>query len=566
MRIETREAQAESLDPALPPFLRKALAARGVVAGADLRLPLSDLHAPDTLPDIDTAAQRLATAVQQDERVLVVGDFDADGATASALCVSVLRAFGASERNVGFLVPNRFEFGYGLTPELVRVALQREPQVLVTVDNGVSSIEGVQMARAAGVDVVVTDHHLPGDELPNALALVNPNLRGAEFPSPHLAGVGVAYYLMMAVRSALRTRGHFAQRPQPALADWLDLVAVGTVADVVRFDRNNRILVHQGLRRIRAGRARPGVLALVQVAGRALSQLTSADLAFAVGPRLNAAGRLRDMAVGIKCLLEDDPAEARKVAESLDALNAERRQIEADMSADAAAIVDEASNGDPVGAAICVYQPGWHQGVVGIVAARMRERYHRPAVVFADDDTAPALLKGSARSIPGLHIRDAIADCAARHPGMVAAFGGHAMAAGLSLPRVHLPRFGAALAEAVARRVDERDLAGVAVTDGELPARERTVANAHLIQRHGPWGPGFEEPSFHGEFEVVAQRVVGERHLRLVLKQDERVVDAIAFNQDRVQGKRVHAVYRLSINDFDDVETAQLQIERLEAC
>ena len=574
MRVETRETRPETLDPALPEFLRKALAARGTVSPADLQLRLAELHPPQTLPDIERAAERLATAVEKDERTLIVGDFDADGATASALCVSLLRAFGADERNVGFLVPNRFEFGYGLTPELVRVALEREPQVLVTVDNGVSSIDGVELARAAGVDVVVTDHHLPGETLPAAFALVNPNLADSAFPSPHLAGVGVAYYLMGAVRGVLRTRGHFDARPEPNLADWLDLVAVGTVADVVPLDRNNRILVHQGLRRIRAGRARPGIQALVQVAGRAQTKLVASDLGFAIGPRLNAAGRLQDMALGIECLLEDDPAAARKAAESLDALNVDRRQIEAEMSADALALVEEETVGDAVDAAVCVYQPGWHQGVVGIVAARLRERYHRPAVVFADDDAAPDLLKGSARSIPGLHIRDAIADCAARYPGLVGAFGGHAMAAGLSVPRIHLPRFRIALKDAVASRVDERTLAGIATTDGELPSDEFSVANAQLISRHGPWGPGFEEPSFHGEFEVVTQRVVGERHLKLVLKQGGRVVDAIAFNQAHVNGKpaaknsrmeRVAAVYRLGINDYDDAETFQLQIDRLEA-
>ena len=567
MKVETRAVPPETLDADLPAILRRALAARGVVSPEDMALPLADLHPPATLPDIGAAAGRLAAAVESNERILIVGDFDADGATASALCVGLLKAFGA--RDVDFLVPNRFEYGYGLTPELVRVALEREPQVLVTVDNGVSSIAGVALANEHGVDVVVTDHHLPGEQLPAAFALVNPNLHGAAFPSPNLAGVGVAYYLMGALRSLLRERGHFIAHdiPEPRLADWLDLVAVGTVADVVPLDRNNRILVHHGLRRIRAGRARPGIQAIAQVAGRSLAKLSAADLGFAIGPRLNAAGRLQDMTIGIRCLLAEDPALARSLAESLDALNSERRRIEAEMSADAAVLIDsEIAAADALAPAICVYQPGWHQGVVGIVAARMRERHHRPVVAFADDDTAPNALKGSARSIPGLHIRDAIADCVAQHPDLVTGFGGHAMAAGLTLQRVHLPRFRSALEQAVAKRVDERDLEGIAITDGELGGECLRMENARAIAAHGPWGQGFEEPTFHGEFDLVAQRVVGERHLKLVLKRDARTVDAIAFNQERVDAERVHAVYRLGINDYDDVETLQLEVERLEAC
>lgn len=576
MIIETRAKRPADFGAGLPSFFRAALAARGIASDADLELPLADLHSPTTLPGIDAAAQRLAAAVASDERILVAGDFDADGATASALCVSVLRAFGA--RQVGFVVPNRFEFGYGLTPELVDVALERQPDVLVTVDNGVTSFDGVARAQSAGVDVIVTDHHLPGEELPRACALVNPNLPDSAFPSPHLAGVGVAYYVMGAVRAVLRTAGHFEKRAvaEPKLADWLDLVAVGTVADVVPLDRNNRILVHQGLRRMRSGRTRPGIRALVESSGRALSKLAAGDIGFAIGPRLNAAGRLDDMALGIHCLLEEDAAAARKQASVLEQLNAARRHIEQDMNDDAVALIEgdrgarpgaEDAEGGGDGVALCVYQAGWHQGVVGIVAGRMRERFHKPVVAFADaGDAAPDELKGSARSIPGLHIRDAIADCAARDPGLIDKFGGHAMAAGLSLRRRHLPRFRRAFAGAVARRVSSRHLAGVAVTDGELPGAELTLANAHLVKDHGPWGQGFEEPSFHGEFDVVAQRVVGERHLKLVLRHDGRVADAIAFNQEPVAGKRVCAVYRLGVNDYGDAETLQLEIDRLEAC
>lgn len=547
----------------MPAFLRDALAARGVAAGTDLDLSLGQLHVPDSLPGIDAAADRLASAVAEDERILIAGDFDADGATASALCVSALRAMGA--RNVDFLVPNRFEFGYGLSPELVEVALARSPQVIVTVDNGVSSVDGVALARDQGVDVVVTDHHLPSDELPRALAIVNPNLKDSAFPSPNLAGVGVAFYVMGAVRQRLRRSGFFEQRgiAVPNLADWLDLVAVGTVADVVPLDRNNRILVQQGIRRIRGGRTRPGLRALIEVSGRAASTLSARDLGFAIGPRLNAAGRLEDMSTGIQCLLADDDRSARALAERLDEFNRERRDIEAGMVDEATGLLDGEVGED---VAICVYQQNWHQGVIGIVAGRMRERYHRPAIVFADAGTSsPGDLKGSARSIPGLHIRDAIADCAARNPGLVGPFGGHAMAAGLTLRHAHLQRFRHAFNEVVASRVSERDLAGVIVTDGELGADDMRIDNARLVAAHGPWGQGFEEPSFHGEFEVVMQRVVGERHLKLALKRDTRVVDAIAFNTEPTSGNRIRAVYRLGINDYGDADTLQLEIAALEA-
>lgn len=559
--VESRPKRRSELDANLPAFLRDALAARGVTAACGLDLSLARLHAPDTLPGIDTAAERLAAAVAGGERILIAGDFDADGATASALCVSALHAFGA--RDVDFLVPNRFEYGYGLSPELVEVALARSPQVIVTVDNGVSSVDGVALAQDKRVDVVVTDHHLPGDELPAAHALVNPNLRGSKFPSPHLAGVGVAFYVMSAVRQRLRAQGHFAGGiAEPNLADWLDLVAVGTVADVVPLDRNNRILVHQGLRRMRAGRARPGLRSLVAASGLAMSTLTAKDIGFALGPRLNAAGRLEDMSIGIQCLLADDDRSARAYAERLDELNRSRREIEAGMVDEATVLLDGETGGD---VAVCVYQEDWHQGVIGIVAGRMREHYQRPAIVFADAGaSSPGALKGSARSIPGLHIRDAIADCSARHPGLVAAFGGHAMAAGLTIRHAHLQRFRHAFNEIVADRVSERDLAGVVVTDGSLAAADLQIDSARLVAAYGPWGQGFEEPLFEGEFDVVMQRVVGERHLRLALKRDGRVVDAIAFNTERVSGDRVRAVYRLGINDYGDADTLQLEIEQIE--
>ena len=561
--VEFRPKQPSELGSGLPVFLRDALAARGVTDAAEMDLSLNQLHAPDLLPGVEAAAERLATAITEDERILIAGDFDADGATASALCVSALRAMGAGD--VDFLVPNRFEYGYGLSPELVDVALSRSPGVIVTVDNGVSSVDGVALAKANGVDVVVTDHHLPGDELPAAHAIVNPNLADSAFPSGNLAGVGVAFYVMGAVRQRLRGLGFFESRgiAEPNLADWLDLVALGTVADVVPLDRNNRILVHQGLRRIRGGRTRPGVLALVEVSGRAASTLSAKDLGFAIGPRLNAAGRLEDMSIGIQCLLADDDRSARTLAERLDEFNRARRDIEAGMVEEAMGLLD-GEVGDDV--AICVYQQNWHQGVIGIVAGRMRERYHRPAIVFADAGaSSPGELKGSARSIPGLHIRDAIAECATRYPGLLGPFGGHAMAAGLTVRHAHLQRFRHAFNEVVATRVSERDLAGVIVTDGELEAADMRIDNARLIAAHGPWGQGFDEPLFHGEFDVVMQRVVGERHLKLALKHDGRVVDAIAFNTEPLPGNRARAVYRLGVNDYGDADTLQLEISALEA-
>ena len=565
MLIETRPKRPSNLGDDLPPFLRNALAARGVTSPEDRRLPLAALIPPTALPGITPAAERLAAAVAGDEHILIAGDFDADGATASALCVSLLRAFGATR--VDYRVPNRFEYGYGLTPAFARVLLRAQPNVIVTVDNGTSSVEGVALAQSAGVDVVVTDHHLPGDELPQAHALVNPNLVDSQFASGNLAGVGVAYYVLSAVRQVLRANGHFEARgiAVPRLADWLDLVAIGTVADVVPLDRNNRILVHQGLRRMRAGTLRPGVQALLEVARRDATKLAAADLGFAVAPRLNAAGRLEDMGIGIRCLLAPDLAEARRHAGRLDELNARRREIEAGMNEDAVALVEVGDAGSAK--ALCLYEAHWHQGVVGIVAGRMRERYHRPVVAFADAGAAaPDDLKGSARSIPGLHIRDAIADCAARHPGLVGQFGGHAAAAGLTLRRNHLPRFRHAFNDAVAARVSERDLAGVVVTDGELAGTDLTVRNAQLVAAQGPWGQGFPEPAFHGEFEVVNERVVGERHLKIVLKHDGRVADAIAFNQAPVRTKRVRAVYHLDVNDYGDAETLQLRVDKLEPC
>ena len=566
--IELERRPAPSPHPALlarfPRFFAQALAARGVDSPAGLDLSLQGLAGPDSLAGIDVAAERLAHAVVQDEPVLVVGDFDADGATGTALAVSFLRACGASR--VDYLVPNRFEHGYGLSPELAALALARGPAVIVTVDNGIASVAGVALAKEAGADVIVTDHHLPGAELPAADAIVNPNVAGCGFPSKALAGVGVVWYVMIQVRARLTALGHFAKRGlgRPNLAHWLDLVALGTVADVVPLDRNNRILVYNGLRRMRAGKARPGLRALMEVAGRPAPALSAADLGFALAPRLNAAGRLQDMGAGIECLLAEDVAEARPLAAALDELNLARRDIQEVMTQDAEALVAAAAQG---GSAICVYHPGWHQGVVGIVAGRVRERFHRPAVAFADaGEAAPGELKGSARSIKGLNIRDALADVGARFPDLMEKFGGHAMAAGLTIRRVHLERFGKALRDAVDARVTPEALRGARLTDGTLDNADFSIANAALVAAHDPWGQGFEEPTFHGEFDVVAQRVVGERHLKLVLRHGERVVDAIAFDQAPIDASRAHVLYRLGSNDYLDAVTLQLMVEAIEPC
>ncbi len=539
------------------------LAGRRIESSENLDLSLSRLLQPDALSGIDAAASRISRAVEGNEAILVLGDFDADGATGTALAVSLLESLGAAR--VEYLVPNRFAFGYGLTPEIVRVALEREPALIVTVDNGMSSVAGVTLAQESGVDVVVTDHHLPGEELPPACALVNPNAAGCEFGSKALAGVGVIYYVLSRVRALLAEDGFFVRRglPSPKLADWLDLVALGTVADVVPLDLNNRILVHQGLRRMRAGLARPGIRALAQVAGRNLRAVTAQDLGFAIAPRLNAAGRLSDMTVGIQCLLSPETVQAQRLARELDELNTDRRDIERDMTLDATLLVDE-SRADH-GSAICLYDASWHQGIIGIVAGRMRERYHRPVIAFADAGTAaPGELRGSARSIPGLHIRDALDDVAARFPGLMVKFGGHAMAAGLSIKRAQLDRFTKAFADAVGARVSERDLAGIRMTDGELEPADLVLESARLVASHGPWGQGFEEPTFHGEFDIVSERVVGQRHLKLALRHEDRVVDAIAFNQEPVGVDRIRALYRLGVNDYSGIETLQLVIEDLE--
>ena len=564
MRIETRQSVNRlGLDDDL---LDRVFAARGITEPAQLERGLSNLLSPADLPEIDQAAKRLADAVVEDQKILIVGDFDADGATSVALCLLALRAMGA--RQVDFLVPNRFDYGYGLSPEIVQLAAGMEPQVIVTVDNGVASVDGVALANELGIDVVVTDHHLPGDVLPNAFALVNPNVGGSSFGSKAMAGVGVAYYLLSWVRQALRQRQHFVSRgiDEPNMAQYLDLVALGTVADVVPLDHNNRILVHQGLLRIQRGMTRPGIAALARVGKRDLTTLSASDMGFALGPRLNAAGRLQDMSVGIRCLVTDDPAEAGQLAAELDGLNQTRREIEQGMVADAEMILTQITP-DPDEMGIAVYHESFHQGVVGIVAGRLREKFHRPAIVFADASEGSDELKGSARSIDGLNIRDLLDSIATKRPGMLLKFGGHAMAAGLSIKRVHLPRFQTAFDKAVRAAVTPDMLDAVLLTDGELAKEALNLDTVAKLANAGPWGNGFAEPTFAGEFTLVNQRVVGQDHLKLVFALQDQLIDAIAFRQPPLDGQpqRVRVVYKPALNDYGGQQTLQLMVEYIEA-
>ena len=557
---------SSELGAGVHPVLRRIYAARGVMDDEGLDLSLERLLPIGSLPGVEAAAALLRD--HRSGRVLVVGDFDADGATSSALVVRGLRRLKFS--HVDYLVPNRFKFGYGLTPEIVALASSRQPSLIVTVDNGVSSIEGVEAARNLGIPVLVTDHHLPGPVLPSALAIVNPNLVASTFGSPALAGVGVAFYVVAALARLLGDSGF---RP----AELLDLVALGTVADVVPLDRNNRVLVAQGLRRIRAGRCVPGVRALLESGGRKLEQITAADLGFVVGPRLNAAGRLTDMSVGIECLLTDDPAEAARLAGQLAALNAERREIEQRMqleAVDIAATLRFNVTGDE-SLGLCLFDESWHQGVVGLVAGRIKDRLHRPVIAFARAENGG--LRGSARSVPGIHIRDALDSIATRHPGLIDKFGGHAMAAGMSLGEEALDRFRAAFAEEIAARADGESLRGVIHSDGELTRAELCMDTARVLRGAGPWGQGFPEPVFDGEFEVLDARIVGGRHLKLSVREGGTsecgglAIDAIAFgyiggaaeDPQLRAGMRAHLAYRLEVNEYRGADSVQLNCQHL---
>ncbi|MGD8999291.1 MAG: single-stranded-DNA-specific exonuclease RecJ [Granulosicoccaceae bacterium] len=549
----------------IPDLLARIYAARDVQHSDELQRGLAALPDYRSLSGIATAVELLCQARDEQQRVLIVADFDADGATSCALMMRGLKLFGFER--VDYLVPNRFEYGYGLTPEIVALAAQRQPQLLITVDNGISSHAGVAAAREAGMQVLVTDHHLPAETLPCADAIVNPNQPGDQFPGKNIAGVGVAFYLLLALRAHLREmRGEQG----PNLAQLLDLVALGTVADVVPLDVVNRVLVAQGIARIRAGECVPGIQALLEIAGRRSQRLVASDLGFAVGPRLNAAGRLEDMSLGIECLLTDDMQAARAMAQRLDELNQARRDIEQDMQQQALAIVEALHLDDeqamPFG--LCLYEPDWHQGVIGILAGRIKDRLHRPVIAFAR--AGEGELKGSARSVPGLHIRDALDAVAARHPQLLSKFGGHAMAAGLSLAEENFTAFAEAFDDEVRRHLQQDDLQGVVHTDGELAAHELNLEVAELLREAGPWGQAFPEPVFEGEFTLIKRRIVGEKHLKLVVQGEggQGSIDAIAFFQtdadwpDQVSCLRL--VYRLDVNEYAGRRSPQLVVEHIE--
>ena len=565
--VEREHAVNPSAD--LTRIVEQLYLSRGIQSSEEASTDLACLLPVGSLENTAAAVELLLAHRQR--RIIVVGDFDADGATSAALMLRCLTEFGFTD--LSYLVPNRFDFGYGLSPEIVAVAAQRNPALLITVDNGISSIDGVKAARDAGIDVLVTDHHLPPAELPDANVIVNPNLPDSRFGSGNLAGVGVAFYVLAALGRALSEHGQTGAERVPAR--YLDLVALGTVADVVPLDRNNRILVEQGLRRIRAGLLVPGLRALLEMSGRPLDDTVSADLGFVAGPRINAAGRLDDISVGIECLLTDDDALAGRLAATLDGINRERKDIEADMREQAFDYVAR-MNSRGLPACVCVFDETWHQGVVGLIASRVRERCHRPVVAFAREDSGQ--LKGSARSIPGVHVRDLLEAVNAAEPGLIGKFGGHAMAAGLSLDPARLERFRSLISSTLLERYPSADFSGAIVSDGVLPDNALSLPFARELRHSGPWGAGFPEPLWHGNFEIVEQRTVGERHLKLKVRPigsndtglhgrgPHNVIDAIAFGQaGPVWRGPVQLAYRLDVNEFRGTSSAQLVVEQIVA-
>lgn len=555
--------------PHVHPLLQRIYAARDVTSQAELERALDYLIPYASLLGIERAAEIIATAVMQNKKILIVGDFDADGATSTAIAIRALRSFGA--QHVQFLVPNRFAFGYGLTPELVQAAQAFSPDLIITVDNGIANHAGVDAAKAAGMQVVITDHHLPAATLPAADAIVNPNQPHDPFPSKNLAGCGVIFYVMLAVRRFLVTVEWFQQKhiPEPNMSRLLDIVALGTVADVVPLDHNNRILVHNGLRRIRSGQCAPGIVALLELSDRDFTRAVAADLGFAVAARLNAAGRLDDMSLGIECLLTDDSIRAREMARTLDKLNEERKTIEYDMQAqalDALQVLSERLQGElPRG--ICLFDEAWHQGVIGILASRIKERFHRPVIVFAPGQ--PGEIKGSARSIPGLHVRDILAVIDARHPGILMKFGGHAMAAGMTIAATHFNRFADIFNDVVSEHITDAQLQHSLLSDGALEIQEYNLEVASLLRDAGPWGQAFPEPLFDDTFRILEQRIVGDKHLKLRLGKESQILDAIAFFVDTNEWpnhrcQSVRAAYKLDINEYKGRRNIQLIVEHLE--
>ncbi len=544
----------------LHPLLARIYAARGIQSRQELEYGFNQLLPPQDLTRAEEAAQLLADAIEAGARMVIVADYDCDGATACAVGMRAMKAFCAgTEAHIDYLVPNRFTYGYGLSPEIVTLAAQQQPDLIITVDNGIASLEGVAAARDLGIATLVTDHHLPGDSLPEADCIVNPNQPGCTFPSKNLAGVGVMYYVMLALRAELRRRGAFQDKPEPNLGALLDLVALGTVADVVKLDHNNRILVAQGLKRMREGRLCPGLAALFRAAGRDPSQASAFDLGFTIGPRLNAAGRLADMGLGIECLITDDPARASNIAQQLDQLNRERREIEAEMQEQAYARL-EALDGleSEVGAGIALFDPEWHQGVVGILASRLKDKLHRPIFAFARGDNGQ--IKGSGRSIPGLHLRDALDLVSKRSPGLLLRFGGHAMAAGATLMETEFERFRELFAQVAEELLDPAAMTRTLETDGGLESGYFSLEVAKLLVGE-VWGQGFPPPLFDDVFQVESQRVLKDKHLKLRLRKDQARLDAIQFNATESPGDRARVAYRLAINDYNGVQTPQLIVE-----
>ncbi|MGX9743365.1 single-stranded-DNA-specific exonuclease RecJ [Pseudocitrobacter corydidari] len=570
IQLRRREAvDSDSLPADLPPLLRRLYASRGVTSADDLERGLKGMLHWRTLTGVEKAVEMLHDAFEKNLRIMVVGDFDADGATSTALSVLSLRAMGC--HNVEYLVPNRFEDGYGLSPEVVDQAHARGAQMIMTVDNGISSHAGVDHAHALGISVLVTDHHLPGETLPAADAMVNPNLVDCPFPSKSLAGVGVAFYLMLVLCNHLKAKGWFESRgiAVPKIVEFLDLVALGTVADVVPLDANNRILTWQGLSRIRAGVCRPGIKALLEIANRDPQKLVASDLGFALGPRLNAAGRLDDMSVGVALLLSENLGEARMLANELDALNQTRKEIEQGMQAEALTLCEKLErSSDTLPGGLAMYHPEWHQGVVGILASRIKERFHRPVIAFAP--AGDGMLKGSGRSIQGLHMRDALERLDTLYPGLMMKFGGHAMAAGLSLEEAKFDEFQQRFGELVTEWLDPALLQGEILSDGELSPQEMTLDVAQMLREAGPWGQMFPEPLFDGHFRLLQQRIVGERHLKVMVEPvgGGPLLDGIAFNVDTAcwpdNGVReVKLAYKLDINEFRGNRSLQLIIDNI---
>ena len=549
-------AVSRLLEAGTHPLLARIYAARGIDNREQLDYSLKALLPPAQLKGVHDAAQILADAIEAGARMVIVADYDCDGATACAVGVRALRAFGAE---VGYLVPNRFEYGYGLTPAIVELAAGMEPDLLITVDNGIASVEGVAAAREHGIATVSTAHHLPGDELPEADVIVNPNQPGCPFPSKALAGVGVMFYTMLALRAELRDRGAFEGKTEPNLADLLDLVALGTVADVVKLDHNNRILVSQGLQRMRADRMQPGVRALFAAAGRDASRATTFDMGFALGPRLNAAGRLADMSLGIECLITDDMGRALNIAQELDKLNRERRAIEADMQEGAMAELDGIDPG--ARSTLVLFEAEWHQGVIGILAGRIKEKFHRPTIAFARGNEGE--LKGSGRSIPGLHLRDALDLVTKQAPELILKFGGHAMAAGLTIREDELERFEALFESVVQGLIDPADLTRSLETDGPLEDSLYSLETARLLERE-IWGQGFSAPVFDDTFRVENQRILKDKHLKLQLRKGNTRIDAIQFNHAEPAAPSIHAAFRLAVNEYNGVASIQLMLEHFD--